>query len=106
MQDWPSWVYNKQVDAILPQVYRYSTAAYADTIQQNLQYLEESQRDIFYPGILIGVGSNTTVNAKILADCLAINKALKIKGESYFYHESLNDVRVAETIATYYRSNI
>lgn len=70
----------KQVDAILPQIYRYSTSAYTDTIQQNLNYVDLSQRDIFYPGILVGVGSNTTVNAKILGDCLSVNKALKVKG--------------------------
>lgn len=86
LQDWPTWVQRKQVDAIIPQIYRYNTAAYLDTLQQNLNLVEASQRNLFYSGILVGVGSNTTVNAKILADCLQINKALNINGESYFYH--------------------
>lgn len=45
--------------------------------------------------MLIGVGSNTTVNAKILSDCLQANRQLGILGESFFYHESLFDARVA-----------
>lgn len=106
LQDWPTWMKNKQIDAILPQIYRYSSSAYLDTIQQNLNFVDLSQRDKFYPGILVGVGSNTTVNAKILSECLAINQGLSVKGESYFYHESLNDQRVAEIIRNYYRELI
>lgn len=37
LQDWPNWVNNNLVDAIIPQVYRYSVSAYSDTLQQNLQ---------------------------------------------------------------------
>ena len=42
--------------------------------------MNEEQKKLFYPGVLVGVGSNTTVNAKILADTLAANRNIGIKG--------------------------
>lgn len=103
LQDWPSWVQNNLTDVVLPQIYRYTTTAYIDTLKNNLNLLNESQKKTFFPGVLIGVGGNTVVNAKILADCLQYNRAIGIQGESFFYHESLNDQRVAEIISTSYR---
>lgn len=80
LQDWPNWVNNNLVDAIIPQVYRYSVSAYSDTLQQNLQVVQKQKKDILYPGMLVGLGSNTTVNAKILYDSLQVNQQLGVKG--------------------------
>lgn len=103
LQDWPSWVQHDSIDIVLPQIYRYNTTAYIDTLKSNLNLLNQTQKKIFFPGVLIGVGGNTVVNAKILADCLNYNRNIGIKGQSFFYHESLNDQRVAEIISTSYR---
>lgn len=80
LQNWPIWVKRNHVDAILPQIYRYSTSAYLDTLQQNIALVDSDHKNKFFAGMLVGVGSNTTVNAKILSECLNGNRMLGVTG--------------------------
>lgn len=80
LQDWPTWVNNGWVDAIFPQIYRYSISAYTDTLSQNLNFIKSEKKQIFYPGVLVGVGSNTTQNANILYNSLMVNRQLGLSG--------------------------
>lgn len=80
LQDWPIWVKNGWVDGILPQIYRYDIDLYRQTLEQNLNQIPLAYEELFFPGVLIGVGSNPVVNAKILEQSIIINRALNISG--------------------------
>lgn len=64
LQDWPSWISNRYIDYVIPQIYRYDIKSYESTLKENLKYTESTKK--FYAGVLIGLGGNTTVNAKNL----------------------------------------
>lgn len=65
LQDWPVWVQYGWVDVIVPQIYRYDIAEYRSTLLSNIELVKE-KKDQFYPGILIGLGSDPVMNAKNL----------------------------------------
>ena len=64
--------------------------------------VEHRKRDRFFPGVLIGLGSNPTVNAKNLENSMKINRGFNITGESFFYYESLKDSKVDQIIKSFY----
>lgn len=98
LQDWPTWITDNSLDIIIPQIYRYNISSYSTTLSDNLKLLDKNKQNKFYAGVLIGIGSNTTINLSNLKEEIAINKAYNLSGEVYFYHESLKNAEVQQIL--------
>lgn len=90
MQDWPSWINLGIVDLISVQCYRKNLGSYKKTIDQTLTYMDqEAIKNIFIPGIILGIGSGKITEPESLDSILKYNQQLGLKGQSYFYSKWL-----------------
>lgn len=91
LQDWPNWVDNNLVDAILPQCYRYDINAYNGTIAQQKSYYKNPSVP-FYPGVLLKSGTYTASPA-FLTQMVQTNRTNGFKGECFFFFEGVKDTK-------------
>lgn len=87
LQDWPSWVREGHVDAIIPQMYRYSIKAYRETLKENLGYMPTDSQIPFVPGILLRVGEYQPTNG-FLKKMIKTNRHLGLDSEVFFFYEA------------------
>lgn len=91
LQDWPQWLKNKNVDEILPQVYRYSAEAYNNTLENEvLAHMSEEDKAILSPGVLLKV-EGFQCSESLLDSMIQSNRAHGIMGETFFYYEGLKE---------------
>jgi uncharacterized lipoprotein YddW (UPF0748 family) len=88
LQDWPTWVKNKWVDYIFPQVYRYDIQAYTTTLDANLKFMTGADKNIFYPGLLLKVDKYTP-SQQFLDQMVEANRQRGIQGEVFFFYEGI-----------------
>ncbi len=88
LQDWPSWVKNGWVDAIIPQVYRYNIKDYTSTLDTNLQFMPKGKGTKMIPGILLKV-DDYTPSKKFLKRMIKVNRKRGLNSEVFFFYEGL-----------------
>ncbi len=102
LQDWPTWVQNKWVDYVFPQVYRYSLPAYTQALEQNaLKYIPAEDLSKFYPGILIKL-DNWYIDQSFLEGIFKTNRDHGVQGEIFFFYEGLKNSTIYATIKNEY----
>jgi len=90
LQDWPTWVRNGWVDAIIPQVYRYDIKAYTRTLDANLEFMPQNQRTELIPGVLLKV-DDYTPSKRLLKKMITINRQRGLAKEVFFFYEGLKE---------------
>lgn len=90
LQDWPTWIKNRWVDQIIPQVYRYDITSYKTTLESNLRFMPKDKLHLFIPGILLQV-DHYTPSRRFLKKMVKINRNLGLKGEVFFFYEGLKN---------------
>jgi len=96
LQDWPAWIEAGQVDIVHPQAYRYELGQYQSLIRQMVGSTPDSEtghvpqkyKHKISPGIVSGVGGNLNP-PDVLIDKVSYNREFGIKGEVYFFYETL-----------------
>ena len=96
LQDWPAWIEAGQVDIVHPQAYRYELSSYQSLIRQmagstpdsDTGYIPQKYKHKISPGIVSGVGGNLNP-PEVLVDKVSYNREFGIKGEVYFFYETL-----------------
>jgi len=92
LQDWPTWIRNKNVDILCPQAYRYNISDYSSTLAEMVAYADGYNFDCLAPGILIKLGEYY-VSEDFLKSMINANRKHKIYGEVYFFYEGLKKHR-------------
>jgi uncharacterized lipoprotein YddW (UPF0748 family) len=108
LQDWPTWVKNKQVDYIHTQLYRRDFPAYKTECDKNYQYMStnDNKEIRFSPGVLLGDGSGDAINAPLLSEIMNYNRSIGLKGETFFYFERIKkNTAFQDTIRAHYLRN-
>lgn len=90
LQNWPTWVENGLVDAIIPQVYRYDIEAYESTLKSNLRFMPKNGKIPFVPGVLLKVDDYVPTEA-FLKEMIRINRNHGLDSEVFFFYEGLKD---------------
>ena len=90
LQDWPTWVKNGWVDAIIPQVYRYDIKAYTTTLDANLEFMPVGSSIPFVPGVLLKVGEYTP-SKRFLKRMVRANRERGLDSEVFFFYEGLKE---------------
>lgn len=88
LQDWPSWVENGWLDAVIPQVYRYNIKSYRNTLDANLTFMPENGIIDMIPGILLRVDEYTPTE-KFLKKMIKVNRKRGLDSEVFFFYEGL-----------------
>ncbi|MBI9071050.1 MAG: family 10 glycosylhydrolase [Melioribacteraceae bacterium] len=88
LQDWPTWIKNKQVEIICPQIYRYSVKEYSETLNETVKYAKGFDFDMMAPGILLKLGDYYAPE-EYLTEVIKQNRLNGINGEVYFFFEGL-----------------
>jgi uncharacterized lipoprotein YddW (UPF0748 family) len=108
LQDWPTWVKNKQVDYIHTQLYRRDFPAYKTECDKNYPYMSthDNKEIRFSPGVLLGDGSGDAINAPLLSQIMNYNRSIGLKGETFFYFERIKkNTAFQDTIRAHYLRN-
>ena len=90
LQNWPTWVENGWVDAIIPQIYRYDIKAYEATLKTNLQFMPKDNKIPFVPGVLLKV-DDYTPSEQFLKEMIQTNRKYGLDSEVFFFYEGLKD---------------
>ncbi|MEM9142013.1 MAG: family 10 glycosylhydrolase [Bacteroidota bacterium] len=90
LQDWPNWVRNGWVDAIIPQVYRYDIKAYTQTLDANLKFMPTGSPIPFVPGVLLKV-DDYAPSKRFLKKMVKANRKRSLPGEVFFFYEGLGE---------------
>jgi len=89
LQDWLEWVKRGYVEQIIPQLYRYDITEYKKLLDDVVNnQLTKEQLKIFYPGILLKVGSYYP-QAEFLKEMVELNRKYGINGEVFFFYEGI-----------------
>lgn len=106
LQDSKTWVDSGYIDNFIPQLYRDNIASYKYELNNAINYVPSSRRDIFFPGILIKSGSYTA-SAEYLNQALKANREAGANGEAFFFYEGLrlNNNALGETLRNGYYSS-
>ena len=88
LQDWPTWLEKGYCDYVIPQVYRKTIESYTSTLQAQMNYLPENQKNKFFSGVLLQV-SGVNPSPDFLKAMIETNRKLGIQGESFFFYEGL-----------------
>ena len=88
LQDWPTWLNKGYCDYVLPQVYRKDIESYTATLKTQTDLLTESQKNKFFPGVLLQV-NGINPSKDFLKAMIDSNRKLGIQGESFFFYEGL-----------------
>ncbi|MCQ0113068.1 glycoside hydrolase family 10 protein [Zhouia amylolytica] len=90
LQNWPRWVKEGWVDAIIPQVYRYDIKSYEATLTANLEFISKKDREKFIPGVLLKV-DDYIPSEDFLTQMIQTNRKYGILDEVFFYYEGFKD---------------
>jgi len=90
LQDWPTWVENGWVDAIIPQVYRYDIDAYTATLDANLEFMPKDKRTTLIPGVLLKV-NDYVPSRRFLKKMIKANRERGLDNEVFFFYEGLKE---------------
>ncbi|RKN82477.1 hypothetical protein D7Z94_01085 [Ulvibacterium marinum] len=90
LQDWPTWVQNGWVDAIIPQVYRYNLKAYTTTLDANLEFMPKNRETELIPGVLLKVGDYVP-SKRFLRKMIKTNRKRGLDSEVFFFYEGLKE---------------
>lgn len=90
LQDWPAWVENGWVDAIIPQVYRYDIKAYTTTLDTNLEFMPKNTKTELIPGVLLKV-NDYTPSKRFLKKMVKANRERGLDSEVFFFYEGLKE---------------
>ena len=86
---------------MMPQVYRYNFAAYAQTLDALAEQAGPEKLDRVFPGVLTSLADGYLVRESLLDSCIQYNRSKGIKGEAFFYFEGMR--RSPEFYRTKYR---
>lgn len=89
LQDWPTWVDSAWVDAVIPQIYRYTITDYDNALNQQRGFYRNPAVP-FYPGVLVKSGS-TIQSDVLMSQFIQSNRNRGYKGEVFFFYEGLKD---------------
>lgn len=107
MQDWPSWLANKNCDLLAVQCYRYNIEAYTNTVTEALSYINvNNPKQLFAPGIILMEGGATKMSPDLLKQQIAINRKLGINGEIFFYNEALKVKEIQDALKEVYTQKL
>ncbi len=104
LQDSKTWIDEKLVDNIIPQVYRYNLSDYVFELNKSLGYVPSNMREYFYAGMLIKSGSYV-ISPDFLLKAMQANRDRGVTGEAFFFYEGrrANNNLLGDTLkATYY----
>jgi uncharacterized lipoprotein YddW (UPF0748 family) len=111
LQDPPRWLDSMYVDMIHPQLYRYTTGAYLETVQAVVGprpgstggYVKPEYRDKLSPGIIVRAGNQFVTPAQVRQK-IAYNREYGINGEVFFFYEGMGAANnyLADTLRTYF----
>lgn len=90
LQDWPVWLQEGYADAVFPQLYRYTIAAYEGILLQLSRQLSTAAKDRVFPGILTSLGDGYQASDTLMQQFIAANRRYGFEGEVFFYYETLN----------------
>jgi uncharacterized lipoprotein YddW (UPF0748 family) len=92
LQDSPTWVKDKYVDLLIPQVYRYEIDRYKTTLDDVLTYHPGilSSKTTLSSGIIIKAGERYN-DYSYVKEAIAYNRKQKINGEVFFFYEGLDE---------------
>lgn len=86
LQNWPTWVENGWVDAIIPQIYRYNITTYNEALRSNLDFVSDENRSKFIPGVLLKV-DDYSPSESFLKEMIQSNRSNGLKDEVFFFYE-------------------
>jgi len=88
LQDWPTWLEKGYCDYVIPQVYRKTIESYTSTLETQMKYLPENQKNKFFSGVLVQV-NGINPSEEYLKAMIDTNRKMGIQGESFFFYEGL-----------------
>lgn len=88
LQDWPTWLEKGYCDYVIPQVYRKTIESYTSTLEAQLKFLPENQKNKFFSGVLLQV-NGINPSQEFLKAMIDTNRKMGIQGESFFFYEGL-----------------
>lgn len=91
LQDYPTWVNEGYCDIVSPQLYRRDNqglGVYRSLLLQQLNLINPSRRNTFYPGILSYLGSYTP-SEQFMVDMIRVNRERGVAGEVHFFYNAL-----------------
>jgi uncharacterized lipoprotein YddW (UPF0748 family) len=89
LQDWPAWLNGGYADYIIPQLYRYDTAAYEKILKELNNQLSIQQKQKVFPGILTSLGGGYLIKEEMLQQIIQLNRKYGFEGECMFYYETI-----------------
>ncbi|WP_013322318.1 glycoside hydrolase family 10 protein [Gloeothece verrucosa] len=95
LQDSPTWIRQKIVDVIHPQLYRRTLKDYQALVETTLKQFSPDDLTRLFPGVLIrlnapGKPQDFHISPEQLWQTILINRRLGIRGEVFFFFEELN----------------
>jgi uncharacterized lipoprotein YddW (UPF0748 family) len=88
LQDSKSWMQNKLVDLIHPQIYRSDFLHYAHEVKQIKKYFDPQDLAKFAPGIALKA-NNKYISDRDLQKCFALNQKTGFSGQVIFHYEEI-----------------
>lgn len=107
LQDSYTWMRERVVDSLIPQLYRYSFNDYRFELNQSLSYIPADQRNIFFAGVLVYLkGENYLITPEFLRQTIQTNRDKGVQGEAFFFYEGLRvqDNLIGNTLKEIYQS--
>lgn len=92
LQDWPEWARRGTVELLCPQVYRRSLEPYIETLHSDFSNIPKGKEHIYYPGILIKLGTYYP-EPEFLLQMIEENRKKGIAGEVFFFYEGLKNFK-------------
>lgn len=88
LQDSKTWMNQKIVDHLIPQLYRYSYSEYAYELSNARAWVDAPLRGQIAAGMLMNVGSYV-ITPQLLGQMMEANRAQSLAGEVFFFYEGL-----------------
>lgn len=88
IQDSKTWVDSGIVENFIPQLYRDNYGAYVIELNNSLNQVPSTRRNIFFAGMLAKAGSYL-ITSDYLINAVNYNRQQNVKGECYFFYEAL-----------------
>ena len=91
LQDYTAWIEGGYCDIVSPQLYRRDNQGievYRGLLQDQLVRVGNTNKDIFYPGLLSYLGGYVP-NPQFFVDMVRTNRAHGVQGEVHFFYNAL-----------------
>ena len=89
LQDSKTWVAQGLPDTLHPQLYRRTEKEYRAILDETASQFPPPANQKIFPGMLINIGKDYLISAKMLRHEIAYNRSLGFSGEVFFFHEGL-----------------